>query len=93
MLAPCGWEDQGNNLSITTQSNFLKAMAVMTDNSKGAGVAIEAHYQFLAWPLPTLEKFPRSHKFNLLLRHRRSDLRDRYTGSSPLVFALMMILF
>src|SRR5271169_2108143 len=25
----------------------------------------------------------------LLLRHRRSDLRDRYTGSSPLVFALM----
>lgn len=32
---------------------------------KRTGVAIEAHYQFLVWLLPTVEKFPRSHKFTL----------------------------
>ena len=35
----------------------------MTDNSKRTGAAIEAHYQFLAWLVPTIEKFPKSHKF------------------------------
>jgi hypothetical protein len=28
----------------------------MTDNSKRTGAAIEAHYQFLAWLVPTIEK-------------------------------------
>lgn len=37
----------------------------MTDNSKRTGAAIEAHYQFLVWLLPTVEKIPRSHKFTL----------------------------
>jgi hypothetical protein len=37
----------------------------MTDNSKRTGVAIEAHYQFLNWLMPTVEKFPRSHKFTI----------------------------
>jgi hypothetical protein len=37
----------------------------MADNSRRTGAAVEAHYQFLAWLLPTLEKFPRSHKFSL----------------------------
>jgi hypothetical protein len=37
----------------------------MTDNSKRTGAAIEAHYQFIAWLLPTVEKFPRSHKFTV----------------------------
>ena len=37
----------------------------MTDNSKRTGAAIEAHYQFLVWLLPTVEKFPRSYKFTL----------------------------
>jgi hypothetical protein len=37
----------------------------MTDNSKRAGAAIEAHYQFLAWLVPTIEKFPKSHKFTI----------------------------
>jgi hypothetical protein len=36
----------------------------MTDNSKRTGAAIEAHYQFLAWLVPTIENFPKSH--NLL---------------------------
>ena len=35
------------------------------DNSKRTGAALEAHYQFLAWLLPTVEKLPRSHKFTL----------------------------
>jgi hypothetical protein len=37
----------------------------MTDNSKRTGAAIEAHYQFLAWLVPTIEKFPKSHKFTI----------------------------
>ena len=37
----------------------------MTDNSRRTGVAIEAHYQFLAWLVPTIEKLPKSHKFTI----------------------------
>ena len=37
----------------------------MVDHSKRTGTAIEAHYQFLLWLLPAVEKFPRSHKFTL----------------------------
>jgi hypothetical protein len=37
----------------------------LTDNSKRTGAALEAHYQFLVWLGPTLEKFPKSHKFTL----------------------------
>jgi hypothetical protein len=37
----------------------------MKDNSKRTGAAIEAHYQFLAWLAPTVEKFPRSYKFTI----------------------------
>ncbi|HEY5064038.1 MAG TPA: diversity-generating retroelement protein Avd [Xanthobacteraceae bacterium] len=37
----------------------------MTDHSKRTGTAIEAHYQFLLWLLPAVEKFPRSRKFTL----------------------------
>jgi hypothetical protein len=37
----------------------------VTDNSKRTGAAIEAHYEFLACLVPTIEKFPRSHKFTI----------------------------
>jgi 23S rRNA-intervening sequence protein len=37
----------------------------MTDNSKRTGAAVEAHYQFLMWLAPTLDKFPRSQKFTV----------------------------
>ena len=37
----------------------------MSDNAKRTGAALEAHYQFLLWLGPTLEKFPKSHKFTL----------------------------
>jgi hypothetical protein len=35
------------------------------DNSKRTGAALEAHYQFILWLLPAVEKFPRAHKFTL----------------------------
>ena len=35
----------------------------MTDNTKRTGAAVEAHYQFLAWLAPTIEKLPKSYKF------------------------------
>ena len=37
----------------------------MTDNAKRTGAAIEAHYQFLLWLGPTLEKFPKDKRFTL----------------------------
>jgi hypothetical protein len=37
----------------------------MADNAKRTGAAIEAHYQFLLWLGPTLEKFPRDKRFTL----------------------------
>ena len=37
----------------------------MSDNSKRTGPAVETHYQFLTWLMPTVEKFPRSHKFTI----------------------------
>ena len=35
------------------------------DNSRRTGAAIEAHYQFLVWLMPTVGKFPRSQKFTV----------------------------
>jgi Reverse transcriptase (RNA-dependent DNA polymerase) len=46
-------------------SAFFEAMAPLSDNSKRTGAAIEAHYRFLAWLVPTIEKFPKSHKFTI----------------------------
>jgi hypothetical protein len=37
----------------------------MADQSRRTGPAVEAHYQFLRWLVPTIEKFPRSQKFLL----------------------------
>ena len=37
----------------------------MTDNAKRTGAAIEAHYQFLLWLGPTLEKFPKDKRYTL----------------------------
>ncbi|MGO9171505.1 MAG: four helix bundle protein [Rhodomicrobium sp.] len=35
------------------------------DNSRRTGPALEAHYQFLLWLIPTVERFPKSQKFLL----------------------------
>ena len=37
----------------------------MADNAKRTGAAIEAHYQFLLWIGPVLEKFPKDKRFTL----------------------------
>ena len=35
------------------------------DNARGTGPVVEKTYQFVAWLIPTLEKFPRSQKILL----------------------------
>ncbi|MGP0057873.1 MAG: diversity-generating retroelement protein Avd [Beijerinckiaceae bacterium] len=37
----------------------------MTDHSRTTGPAVEAHFRFLLWLVPVVEKFPRSQKFVL----------------------------
>lgn len=37
----------------------------MSDQARQTGPALEAHYQFLLWLTPAVEKFPRSQKFLL----------------------------
>jgi 23S rRNA-intervening sequence protein len=37
----------------------------MADNARQTGPAVEAHFQFLMWLVPTIEKFPRNQKFTL----------------------------
>lgn len=37
----------------------------MSDNARQTGPALEAHFQFLQWLIPTVEKFPRAQKFLL----------------------------
>lgn len=46
----------------------------MVDKSRQSGVALEKNYQFLLWLIPTIEKFPRSHKFTLGDRIQSSAL-------------------
>jgi hypothetical protein len=45
---------------------FLSTMS--KDNARRTGPALEAHFRFLLWLVPTVEGFPRSQKF--LLGHR-----------------------
>ncbi|HYT88480.1 MAG TPA: four helix bundle protein [Gemmataceae bacterium] len=35
----------------------------MADHAKRTGPAVEAHYQFLLWLVPTVDRFPKAHKF------------------------------
>jgi len=37
----------------------------MSDNARKTGAAVEAHFQFLMWLVPAIEKFPRTQKFLL----------------------------
>ena len=37
----------------------------MADHARNTGPALERMFQFLKWLLPTVEKFPRAHKFTL----------------------------
>ena len=35
------------------------------NGARGTGTALEAHYRFVLWLIPAVERFPRSHKFLL----------------------------
>ena len=37
----------------------------LKDRARQTGPALESHYQFILWLVPTLERFPRSQKFLL----------------------------
>ena len=37
----------------------------MSDNARRTGAAVEAHFQFLMWLVPAVDKFPRTQKFLL----------------------------
>ncbi|MCI0598266.1 MAG: diversity-generating retroelement protein Avd [Beijerinckiaceae bacterium] len=37
----------------------------MPDNARKTGAAVEAHFRFLLWLVPAIEKFPRTQKFLL----------------------------
>lgn len=46
----------------------------MSDSARRTGPALEAHYRFLEWLVPTVEKFPRSQKFLLGDRIQQASL-------------------
>jgi hypothetical protein len=63
----------------------------MPDNSKRTGAAIEAHYQFIAWLLPAVEKFPRRQVLTVgdRIAPTNAEPRDRQlfdTGGRELQF-------
>ena len=45
-----------------------------SDGARGTGAALEGHYRFILWLVPTLEKFPRSQRFLLGDRIQRAAL-------------------
>jgi hypothetical protein len=53
---------QGEAL-VATESRGERS--IVTDDSRRTGAALEAHYRFLAWLVPAVEKFPKSHKFTI----------------------------
>jgi hypothetical protein len=42
---------------------FAAAMYIFVSTAGASSSAPKAHYRFLMWLAPTLEKFPRRHKF------------------------------
>ena len=50
---------------VTRETQGRLQDAQTADRSRTTGAALEAHYQFVLWLVPTLERFPRSQKFLL----------------------------
>lgn len=48
--------------------------SLATDGARTTGPALEAHYRFLLWLVPAVERFPRSQKFLLGDRMQRTAL-------------------
>ena len=55
-----------------TQAPPLKAAKPARDGARETGPALELHYRFILWLVPTLDHFPRAQRFLLRLAH---DLR------------------
>ena len=49
------------------------------DRARSTGAALETHYRFVVWLVPTLERFPRSQKFLLgdRMQHTALDVLER----------------
>jgi hypothetical protein len=64
---------------------IFERLVPMSYNSRRTGAAIEAHYQFLTWLMPTVEKFPRSHKFTIgdRIENARGRIAPRNRHSRP----------
>ena len=48
-----------------SESGAERDKAGRTDGARSTGAALEAHYRFILWLVPTVERFPRSHRFLL----------------------------
>ena len=62
---------------VNTDANVeepASAEAPPTDAARTTGPALEAHYRFLLWLVPAVERFPRSQKFLLGDRMQRTAL-------------------
>ena len=52
-------------LSDLVQEDQTKDRAGRPDGARTTGAALEAHYRFLLWLVPTVDRFPRKQKFLL----------------------------
>ncbi len=51
--------------SDATTEGGAPSEETVRDGARNTGPALEAHYRFLLWLVPTVERFPRSQKFLL----------------------------
>ena len=54
------------------------------NRARTTGAALEAHYRFILWPVPTVERFPRNRKFLLGDRIQVTELEvlERLIGAT-----------
>ena len=76
-----GIADSSQRLIVMTSQRAdyygeLHANAALVKLTGRTGAAIEAYYRFVAWLVPTIERFPRSRKFTIGDR-RRLEQRER----------------
>ena len=50
---------------MKTDEQSDRRPAVPVDHARATGAALEAHYRFIVWLAPVVERFPRSRKFLL----------------------------
>ncbi len=53
------------------------------DGARSTGAALEAHYRFVLWLVPAVERFPRSQKFLLGDRIQGAALDSSSASSKP----------